>query len=55
MKNIAEVACSLGRASFGSVSTQQLGGPHGLVCRAILQDHIKNEVAVRSMPGSVVL
>jgi hypothetical protein len=30
-------------------------GDYGLVWRAILQDHIKNEVDVRSMAGSVVL
>jgi hypothetical protein len=31
-------------------------GPfHGFVCRAILQDHIRKEVEVRSMAGSVVL
>jgi hypothetical protein len=28
---------------------------HGFVCKAILQDHIKKEVEVRSMAGSVVL
>ena len=33
----------------GSFVLQKMGG------WAILQDHIRNEVAVRSMPGSVVL
>src|ERR1700678_4474200 len=37
--------------SFESIGQRD----YGFVCRAILQDHIKKEVAVRSMAGSVVL